>query len=120
MNNAGVTPNLAGLSVGRWTARSKREAASRQLATPLWNPSVPEVSRFFGIVITMYDDEHPPPHFYARYAGKSITVHITDGAVTGKLPPRALGLVLEWWTLHQAELILRPEFVTVARAGRRR
>jgi hypothetical protein len=65
---------------------------------------VPEVSRFFGIVIAMYHDEHPPPHFHARYAGKEIQVGIADGRVMGKLPPRALGLVLEWWSLHQSEL----------------
>jgi hypothetical protein len=31
-------------------------------------------------------------------------VSISDGAIVGKLPPRAIGLVLEWWSLHQAEL----------------
>ncbi len=66
---------------------------------------MPEISRFFGIVITMYHDEHPPPHFHARYTGQSITVNITDGRIAGKLPPRAVGLVLEWWSLHQAELL---------------
>ncbi|HVT03985.1 MAG TPA: DUF4160 domain-containing protein [Thermoanaerobaculia bacterium] len=65
---------------------------------------MPEVSRFFGIVITMYHDEHPPPHFHARYGGRKIIVDIADGRVGGKLPPRAIGLVLEWWSLHQPEL----------------
>lgn len=65
---------------------------------------MPEISRFFGIVIAMYHDEHPPPHFHARYGGGSITVAIEDGSITGKLPPRALGLILEWWSLHQDEL----------------
>ena len=66
---------------------------------------MPEVSRFFGIVIAMYHDEHPPPHFHARYAGKTIQVGIGDGSVRGTFPPRALGLVLEWWSLHQQELM---------------
>jgi hypothetical protein len=65
---------------------------------------VPELSRFFGIVIAMYDDDHPPPHFRARYGNQAAVVRISDGAVTGKLPARAVGLVLEWWSLHQAEL----------------
>jgi hypothetical protein len=52
----------------------------------------------------MYHDEHPPPHFHARYSGGKITVDIGDGSVQGKLAPRAVGLVLEWWSLHQAEL----------------
>jgi hypothetical protein len=65
---------------------------------------VPEISRFFGIVIAMYHDEHLPPHFHARYAGKEIQVGIADGRVRGSFHPRALGLVLEWWSLHQHEL----------------
>jgi phosphomannomutase len=65
---------------------------------------MPEVSRFFGIVIAMYHDDHHPAHFHARYAGKEIQVGIDDGRVRGKFPPRALGLVLEWWSLHQREL----------------
>lgn len=52
----------------------------------------------------MYHDEHPPPHFHARYGGQKITVEIEGGRVTGKFPPRALGLVLEWWSLHKDEL----------------
>jgi phosphomannomutase len=72
---------------------------------------MPEVSRFFGIVIAMYHDEHPPPHFHARYGGKKITVEIADGRVAGRLPPRALGLVLEWWSLHQPELAENWELV---------
>ena len=65
---------------------------------------MPEISRFFGIIITMYHDEHPPPHFHARYGKSGAVVRIADGAVTGKLPPRALGLVLEWWSLHREDL----------------
>jgi hypothetical protein len=65
---------------------------------------MPRISRFFGIVITMYHDEHPPPHFHARYAGKDIQVRIADGHVVGQLQPRAQGLVLEWWRLHREEL----------------
>lgn len=52
----------------------------------------------------MHHDEHPPPHLHARYGGQKITVEIADGRVAGKFPPRALGLVLEWWSLHQLEL----------------
>jgi hypothetical protein len=50
---------------------------------------VPEISRFFGIVIAMYHDEHLPPHFHARYAGKEIQVGIADGRVRGSFHPRA-------------------------------
>ncbi|MBW3542448.1 MAG: DUF4160 domain-containing protein [Planctomycetes bacterium] len=66
---------------------------------------MPEVSRFYGIVIRMNYSDHPPPHFHAKYAGSEIVVDIsTLGVVVGKLPPRATSLVLEWAALHQAEL----------------
>jgi hypothetical protein len=66
---------------------------------------VPEISRFYGIVIQMYFGDHPPPHFHARYAGQSAKVDIDAlTVIDGKLPTRALGLVLEWAALHQTEL----------------
>ena len=66
---------------------------------------MPEISRFFGIVIAMYHREHGLPHFHARYGKHKISVRITDGSVEGEFPRRALALVLEWWHLHQAELL---------------
>jgi hypothetical protein len=65
---------------------------------------MPQISRFFGIVIAMYHDDHDPPHFHARYAGREIQVRITDGRVIGEFPARARALVLEWWSLHREEL----------------
>ena len=65
---------------------------------------MPQISRFFGIVIAMYHDDHQPPHFHARYAGEEIQVAISDGRVTGEFPRRAQALVLEWWSLHRDEL----------------
>jgi hypothetical protein len=59
---------------------------------------VPEISRFFGIVIRMYFDDHNPPHFHAIYAGHPIAV------MEGTLPNRAASMVLEWAALHQREL----------------
>ena len=67
---------------------------------------MPEVSRFFGIVIRMYFDEHMPPHFHAIYAGDEIEVGIDPIAVhQGGLPQRALSMVVEWAALHQRELL---------------
>ena len=37
---------------------------------------MPEVSRFFGIMIRMYFDEHNPPHFHAVYAGNEAQIGI--------------------------------------------
>jgi hypothetical protein len=67
---------------------------------------VPEISRFFGIVIKMFFDDHSPPHFHAEYAGSVALIGIRTLAVfSGRLPPRAMGLVIEWATLHQQELL---------------
>ncbi|HEX8152731.1 MAG TPA: DUF4160 domain-containing protein [Thermoanaerobaculia bacterium] len=65
---------------------------------------MPQISRFFGIVIAMYHDDHQPPHFHARYAGAEVQVRISDGVIIGDFPPRQRGLVLEWWSLHRSEL----------------
>ncbi len=54
---------------------------------------MPEISRFFGIVITMYADEHAPPHFHARYAEHQAVIKIENGeTIAGSLPRHALRL----------------------------
>ena len=60
---------------------------------------MPEISRFLGIVIAMYYNDHAPPHFHAKYGAFEITVRIADGFVEGQFPQRALNLVLEWYSL---------------------
>jgi len=66
---------------------------------------MPEVSRFFGIVIRMYFDEHNP-HFRAFYAGNEAQVGINPIVILeGKLPNRAASMVLEWAALHQQDLM---------------
>ncbi len=67
---------------------------------------MPEISRFYGIVIKMYFDDHNPPHFHAGYGGHNALVEIeTQAIIAGKLPPRATGLIAEWASLHQKELL---------------
>ena len=68
---------------------------------------VPEISRFFGIVIRMYFDDHAPPHFHASYGGHEGRISISPiGVMTGyDLPPRPLALAVEWATLQQEELL---------------
>jgi hypothetical protein len=71
-----------------------------------WGSRMPEISRFFGISIRMYFDDHAPPHFHAIYAGAEIKVGIDPLAVLrGRFPRRALGMVLEWAAEHQPELL---------------
>ena len=63
------------------------------------------LSIFFGIVIRMYYDDHPPPHFHAIYGEHEVKIAIeTLDVIEGKLPRRALGLVLDWAELHKKEL----------------
>lgn len=67
---------------------------------------MPEISRFYGIVIKMYFNDHNPPHLHAQYSGSEALINInTLAVISGRLPPRALGLVAEWSSLHQAELL---------------
>ncbi len=66
---------------------------------------MPIISRFLGIVISMFWHDHAPPHFHAKYGDYEITVEIETGVIDGKFPPRALRHVLEWRELHQAELM---------------
>lgn len=54
------------------------------------------ISRFLGIIIAMYWNDHSPPHFHAKYGEYEIVVNILDGVVEGKFPRRALQHVLEW------------------------
>ena len=76
---------------------------------------MPEISRFFGIVIVMYYNDHTPPHFHARYGSEQASVDIVSlDVLEGKLPPRVRGLVTEWAAQHQAELL---EDWNLARAG---
>jgi len=63
---------------------------------------MPELSRFFGITIYMFYEDHAPPHFHARYGEFEALIR---AILDGKLPVRALGLVVEWASLHQEELL---------------
>ena len=66
---------------------------------------MPEISRFFGIVIRMYNKDHNPAHFHARYADDGVLIEIEDLSIfRGSLPNRQLTLVIEWARQHRVEL----------------
>jgi Domain of unknown function (DUF4160) len=66
---------------------------------------MPEISRFFGIIIKKFWDDHNPPHFHAEYGDDRAQIDIrTLSVFSGRLPPRVMGLMIEWATLHQQEL----------------
>lgn len=67
---------------------------------------MPEISLFFGIRITMFYDDHNPPHFHAEYAGHKALVNIQEGYIMrGSLPNRQLRFVLAWNEMHKDELM---------------
>jgi hypothetical protein len=77
---------------------------------------MPEISRFLGIVITMYFNDHNPPHFHVRYENFRALIGIDPLELReGELPPRVLGLVIEWAEMHQAEL--KGNWTTLAEKG---
>jgi hypothetical protein len=68
--------------------------------------TMPEISRFLGIVISMYFNEHNPPHFHVRYNEFRATVEIESlNVLRGNLPARVRGLVEEWAEMHKEELM---------------
>ena len=66
---------------------------------------MPEISRFFGIIIRMYYDDHNPPHFHAEYSGKKAVFDFNGNVIKGELASKtATKLVQEWVDLHVCEL----------------
>jgi hypothetical protein len=74
---------------------------------------MPEISRFLGIVIAMYYNEHERAHFHARYGSQKGRFAIDDlRMIDGNLSPRIRGLVVEWASLHTQELSRNWELAT--------
>lgn len=66
---------------------------------------MPIISLFFGIVIRMFFDDHPPPHFHASYQGFEALIRIEDGEVMqGSLPNKARRIVRQWALDHREAL----------------
>lgn len=66
---------------------------------------MPELCRFLGITIFMYFNDHNPPHYHVKYNEYRAIIEIeTSRMMEGNLPPRVLGLVVEWANFHQKEL----------------
>ena len=67
--------------------------------------AMPTVCRFYGIVIQMYFTDHGPAHFYVIYNEYKAIVGIHDLSILhGDLPPKAIGMVMEWARIHREEL----------------
>ena len=68
--------------------------------------AMPQISYFLGVIIRMFYRDHNPPHFHAFYGEYQALIDIQKIEIlSGALPPRVLGLVVEWTALHQLELL---------------
>jgi hypothetical protein len=77
-----------------------------QININLTKKIMPEISRFYGIIIALYYNEHNPPHFHAKYGEFKAEIDIkTLELLKGFLPKRAKTLVLEWADEHRDELM---------------
>jgi len=65
---------------------------------------MPIISRFYGIIIAMYFNDHNPPHFHAKYSGYEAMFDFAGNLIEGELPKRATQFVREWLLLHNREL----------------
>ncbi|HAO20585.1 MAG: transcriptional regulator [Desulfobacteraceae bacterium IS3] len=67
---------------------------------------MPHISMFFGIIIRMFHNEHPPPHFHAEYQGQKGLFDFRGDMLKGSFRSKtALKLIKKWTLLHEEELI---------------
>jgi hypothetical protein len=66
---------------------------------------MPEICRFYGVIIAMYYGDHGPAHFHAEYGEHEASIAVADGRLLrGSLPARAARFVRTWAVAHRAEL----------------
>ena len=67
---------------------------------------MPEISRFYGIIIKMFFNDHVPPHFHAEFGEYKAMISITTGEILeGEMPNKQLKLIQAWVILHEEELM---------------
>ncbi len=67
---------------------------------------MPEITRFYGIIIKLFFADHPPPHYHAIYGDYNALINLeTLEIIEGDLPNRAIKIVIEWATIYQSELL---------------
>jgi hypothetical protein len=96
---------VRGVLIAEGVARADATSDAAGAERVKWKEEMPEVTRFFGIVVRMYFRDHSPAHFHAEYGEYEALVEIeTLSILRGDLPRRAMALVLEWAALHRQEL----------------
>ena len=66
---------------------------------------MPTVSMFLGIIISIYYNDHMPPHFHARYQDNKAIFTMDGELLEGSLPAKQHKFVAAWAALHEDELI---------------
>jgi len=66
---------------------------------------MPEISRFYGLIIYMNFKGHAPAHFHVWYGDYKVVITIQDGIVKGEMPQRALKMIFDWLEIHREELL---------------
>ena len=67
---------------------------------------MPEISRFFGLIIYMFYNDHNPPHFKAKYNEFEANILIENGSIlSGDLPLSKFKLIQAWTEIHREELL---------------
>ncbi len=67
---------------------------------------MPEISRFFGIIIKMFFRDHNPPHFHAEYQSYKAIFSIETGQmIQGDIPQKKSALITAWTIIHNKELM---------------
>ena len=63
-----------------------------------------EIARFYGIIISMFGNEHNPPHFHIKYGHYKAIYTMKNGIIKGEVPINVLKKVSEWVEIHNNEL----------------
>ncbi len=66
---------------------------------------MPEISRFLGMVIQMYYDDHSEPHIHIRYADNRCKIDLDGNLIAGHIPLPKLHIIRRWTILHHDELL---------------
>ena len=67
---------------------------------------MPEISRFYGVIVYMFFMDHNLPHFKTKYGQFKANILIENGTLlNGDLPLSKLKLVSAWAEIHKTELL---------------
>ena len=99
----GADPSLAESAMARPTNARFRRVSSGTAVARL--RAVPEISRFFGIVVRMYYQEHEPRHFHAEHRAQEGKFDFDGNQIVGNITSKnALDLIRQWAQLNRSAL----------------